>query len=118
MTAEFLKEECVENLCRILGIQPHKFLPHYVTINKFLARLGSGEPECLRKRMICALLRRRKFEDVRLLGKYWMVIFDAYRPVPLSGKSLFPLPEKSSEQRHAGKESGILPSCARGEAGP
>lgn len=77
MTDEFLKEECVENLCRALGIQPHEFLPHYVTINKFLARLGTEELERLRKRMICALLRRRKFEDARLLGKYWMVIFDA-----------------------------------------
>ena len=27
--------------------------------------------------MVHALLRRRKFEDARLLGKYWMVIFDA-----------------------------------------
>lgn len=77
MTDEFLKEECVGNLCRVLGIQPHEFLPHYVTVNKFLARLGTGELENLRKRMICALLRRRKFEEARFLGKYWMVIFDA-----------------------------------------
>ena len=77
MTDEFLKEECVENLCRVLGIQPHEFLPHYVTINNFLARLGTEELERLRKRMICALLRRRKFEDARFLGKYWLVIFDA-----------------------------------------
>ena len=29
--------------------------------------------------MVHALLRRKKFEDARLLGKYWMVIFDATR---------------------------------------
>lgn len=77
MTDEFLRDECVENLCRILGVQPHEFLPHYVTINEFLSRLDTGELECLRKRMICTLLRRRKFEDARFLGKYWLVIFDA-----------------------------------------
>ena len=77
MTDEFLKEECVGNLCRMLGVQPHEFLPHYVTINEFLSRLDTGELERLRKRMISALLRRRKFEDARFLGKYWLVIFDA-----------------------------------------
>lgn len=77
MTDEFLEDGCVENLCRILGVQPHEFLPHYVTINEFLSRLDTAELEILRKRMICALLRRRKFEDARFLGKYWLVIFDA-----------------------------------------
>lgn len=77
MTDEFLKEECVGNLCQALGVQPHEFLPHYVTLNKFLSRLGTGELERLRKRMIVALLRRRKFEDARFLGKHWLVIFDA-----------------------------------------
>ena len=36
-----------------------------------------GELEKLRGQMIHALLRRRRFEDARLLGEYWMVIFDA-----------------------------------------
>ena len=30
MTDEFLEDGCVKNLCRILGVQPHEFLPHYV----------------------------------------------------------------------------------------
>lgn len=77
MTDEFLKEECVGNLCRILGVEPHEFLPHYVTINEFLSRLETRELEKLRKKMIRALLRRRKFEDAKFLGKYWLVIFDA-----------------------------------------
>lgn len=77
MTDEFLEDGCVKNLCRILGVQPHEFLPHYVTLNEFLSRLDTAELECLRKRMICALLRKRKFEDARFLGKYWLVIFDA-----------------------------------------
>lgn len=77
MTDEFLEDGCVKNLCRILGVQPHEFLPHYVTINEFLSRLDTAELECLRKRMVCALLRKRKFEGARFLGKYRLVIFDA-----------------------------------------
>ena len=77
MTDEFLKEECVENLCRILNIETHEFLPHYVTINEFLSKMEVSELECLRKKIIRALLRRRKFENAKFLGKYWMVIFDA-----------------------------------------
>lgn len=77
MTDEFLDEECVENLCRVLGVGRHEFLPHYVTINEFLSRLETGELEQLRKNMIRTLLRRRKFEDARFLGEYWLVIYDA-----------------------------------------
>lgn len=77
MTDEFLDEECVGNLCRVLGVERHEFLPHYVTLNEFLFKLGTGELERLRKKMVRALLRRRKFEDARFLGKYWMLIFDA-----------------------------------------
>ncbi len=65
------------NLWRILKAEPHEFLPHYVTLNEFLSRLETGELERLRKNMVRALLRRRKFEDARFLGKYWLVIFDA-----------------------------------------
>jgi len=77
MTDEFLNEECVGNLCRVLGVERHEFLPHYVTINEFLSRLETGELERLRRNMIRALLHRRKFEGARFLGKYWLVIFDA-----------------------------------------
>lgn len=77
MTDEFIKDECVKNLCTALGVPQHEFLPHYVTINEFLSRMGTEELEKLRSLMIHALLRRRKFEGARLLGKYWMVIFDA-----------------------------------------
>ena len=77
MTDEFIKSECVNNLCTMLGVPKHEFLPHYVTVNKFLSKMDTGELEELRVQMIHALLRRRKFEDARLLGEYWMVIFDA-----------------------------------------
>lgn len=77
MTDEFLKDECVKNFCTVLGVPEHEFFPHYVTINEFLSKMEAGELEKLRSQMVHALLRRRKFEDARLLGKYWMVIFDA-----------------------------------------
>lgn len=77
MTDEFIKEECVKNLCTVLGVTEHEFLPHYVTVNEFLSKMDTGELEKLRSKMIHTLLRRRKFEDARLQGKYWMVIFDA-----------------------------------------
>ena len=77
MTDEFIKEECVKNLCTVLGVPEHDFLPHYVTVNEFLSKMDTEELEKLRSMMVHALLRRRKFEEARLLGKYWMVIFDA-----------------------------------------
>ena len=77
MVDEFMKDECVINLCMTLGVPVHEFLPHYVTINEFLSKLDTEELEKLRSQMIHALLRRRKFEDARFLGKYWMIIFDA-----------------------------------------
>ena len=77
MTDEFIKDECVKNLCAALGVPEHEFLPHYVTVNEFLSKMDTDELEKLRGRMIHALLRRRKFESARLLGEYWMVIFDA-----------------------------------------
>ncbi len=52
MTDEFLKEECVENLCQILGVEPHEFLPHYVTINEFLSNLGTGELEHCKRQIV------------------------------------------------------------------
>jgi len=77
MTDEFLKDECVKNLCTALSVPEHEFLPHYVTINAFLSKMDTEELEKLRSQMIHALLRRRKFEDARLPGKYRMVVFDA-----------------------------------------
>ena len=65
MTEEFLKDECVKNLCAALGVPEHEFLPHYVTINEFLSKMDTGELEKLRSQMVHALLRRRKFEQAR-----------------------------------------------------
>jgi hypothetical protein len=77
MTDKFNTEECVNNLCLILGKEEKEFLPHYVTINDCLEKLDPEELQKFRKRMIRKLLRKRSFEDTRFLGKYWTVIIDA-----------------------------------------
>lgn len=77
MTDKFNTQECVHNLCLILGKEEKEYLPHYVTINECLEKLDPEELQKFRKRMIRKLLRKRSFENARFLGKYWMVIIDA-----------------------------------------
>jgi hypothetical protein len=77
MTDKFNTEECVHNLCLILGKEEKEYLPHYVTINECLEKLDPEELQKFRKRMVRKLLRKRSFENSRFLGKYWMVIVDA-----------------------------------------
>lgn len=52
MTGEFIHDACVKNLCTMLGIPEHGFLPHYVTINEFLSKMDTAEFEKLRSQMI------------------------------------------------------------------
>lgn len=77
MTEQFNNDECVKNICKILGIEEKDFLPHYVTINECLENLDPEELNKLRKKMIYTLLRKRSFEGARFLGKHWLVIVDA-----------------------------------------
>lgn len=42
--------------------------------NEFLSKMDTEELVKLRGKMIHALLRRRKFEDVRLLGEYCVLL--------------------------------------------
>ena len=41
MTDEFIKDKCVKNLCTMLRVPEHEFLPHYVTINEFLSKMNT-----------------------------------------------------------------------------
>ncbi len=43
MTDKFNTEECVHNLCLILGKEEKEYLPHYVTINECLEKLDPEE---------------------------------------------------------------------------
>ncbi len=77
MTDEFIKGACIKTLCTALGVPEHEFLPHYITVNDFLSKMDTAELEKLPRQMVSALIRRRKSEGARLLGEYWMTLFDA-----------------------------------------
>lgn len=77
MTDKFNDEECVRNLCRLLGKEEKEFLPHYVTINECLEKLDPEELQTFRRKLIQKLLRKRSFEIARFLGNYRLVIIDA-----------------------------------------
>ncbi|MBM7581531.1 hypothetical protein JOD02_000354 [Caldicoprobacter guelmensis] len=77
MTEELNKDECIKNIEKVLGVESLEELPHYDTINDFLSKLEPTELEKIRVYMIKELLKKRCFEDFRIRGKYWGVIFDA-----------------------------------------
>ena len=76
-TDKLNKDECIKNIEKMLGIEGLEELPHYDTMNDFLSELDPSELEKIRVYMIKELLKKRCFEDFRILGKYWGVIFDA-----------------------------------------
>lgn len=76
MSRSLNKDECIENVCKILKLGKLEELPHYDTINNFLSELEVSELEKIRTYMIKELLKKRCFENYRIEGKYWGVIFD------------------------------------------
>lgn len=86
MTNQFNKEECLDNLKKLLHLDKLEELPHYDTINNFLAALNPTELENIRTQMIKQLLKKRCFEKHRINGKYWGIIVD--------GTGLFSFQEK------------------------
>lgn len=102
LSSNLNKDECIKNIGKILGIDGLDELPHYDTINDFLSRLSTGELEHIRTYMIKELLKKRCFENYRIEGKYWGVIFD--------GTGLFSFDKKHCEhclkREHKDKEAG------------
>lgn len=76
MTEQFNREECIENMSRVLGCELEE-LPHYDTINNFLSDLEPEEIEKIRDYMIKELFRKRSLEGFRLQDKYWCIAIDA-----------------------------------------
>ncbi|MDC3413823.1 transposase family protein [Aquibacillus sp. 3ASR75-11] len=89
MTESFNRDECIENVKKILGKKTLVELPHYDTINDFLSALDSKELEKIRTYMIKELLKKRSLEKYRINEKYWGVIID--------GTGLFSFDEKHCE---------------------
>lgn len=77
MTEEFNKEECIENIRKILNNYDLEELPHHDTINDFLEILPEEELKKIRTNMIKELFKKRCFEQYRYLSKYWLIAFDA-----------------------------------------
>lgn len=65
MTNRLNKDECIENLNAFLGNTNLEELPHYDTINNFLARLSPEELDEIRTYMIKELLQKRFVPDKR-----------------------------------------------------
>lgn len=104
LSSNLNKDECIANIGKILGIEELEELPHYDTINDFLSGLATSELERIRTYMIKELLKKRCFENCRIEGKYWGVIFD--------GTGLFSFDKKHCEhclkREHTDKETGEI----------
>jgi hypothetical protein len=102
MSNSFNKDECIENIRKVFGLEVLEELPHYDTINDFLTGLELSELENIRTYMIKELLKKRCFEDYRIEGKYWGVIFD--------GTGLYSFDQKHCEhclkREYTNKETG------------
>jgi hypothetical protein len=76
MSDSFNKEECIENVRKVLGLDELEELPHYDTINNFLSKLDVEELDKIRIYMIKELIKKRAFESYRIEDKYWGIIID------------------------------------------
>ena len=76
MTRAFNDDAVCENLYKFLGDEKKDYLPHGVTENEFLAKLNPKELEKILQKMVYSMIRRKTFEDARMLKK-WFVIVDA-----------------------------------------
>ena len=104
MTDKFNKEECIENMAKILGYESLEEIPRYDTVNDFLTKLKTSEIEKIRDYMIKELLKKRSLENYRILDKYWGIAID--------GTELYSFKEKHCEhclkREYKNKETGEI----------
>lgn len=67
MTRKFNDEKIAENLYTFLGEHGQEYLPHAVTVNEFLERLNPEELEKLQKDIAYSMVRRKTFEQTKVL---------------------------------------------------
>lgn len=104
MTTEFNKEECINNVGKVLGYDELEELPHHDTINNFLKRLQLSELEKIRQYMIKELFKKRCLEQYRLLGKHWIVAVDATGLVSFSERHC----EHCLKREYKNKDTGKI----------
>ena len=76
MTRQFNDEKIAENLYSFMEESRKEYLPHGVTENEFLERLDPLELEKIQKDIAYSMIRRKTFNDARVMGK-WQIIIDA-----------------------------------------
>ena len=76
MTLKFNDDAVVENLYSFMSEEKKEYLPHGVIENEFLARLNPEELEKIQKDIAYSMIRRKTFDDARVL-KRWQIIIDA-----------------------------------------
>lgn len=76
MTRRFNDEAVVKNIYSFLGATEKDYLPHGVTENEFLERLDSSELEKIQKDIAYSMIRRKTFDEARVMKK-WQIIIDA-----------------------------------------
>ena len=76
MTRKFNDDAVVEDLYSFMSEEKKEYLPHGVIENEFLARLNPEELEKIQKDIAYSMIRRKTFDDARVL-KRWQIIIDA-----------------------------------------
>ncbi len=76
MTDKFNVGPVVENLLNLSGQTDLQTVPHYQTVNDFLARLSPAFLEEIRCRIITHLIRTNQFYSYRLKKQYWLILID------------------------------------------
>ena len=75
MTRKFNDDVVVRNIYSYINEKEKEFLPHSVTLNEYLSKLNPVELETIRDDIVKKQIRRKTFNDSRILGK-WLVIVD------------------------------------------
>lgn len=75
MTRKFNDDVVVKNIYGFINEEDKEYLPHSVTINEYLSKLNPGELGKIRDDIVKKMIRRKTFNDARILGK-WLVIVD------------------------------------------
>ena len=75
-TLEMNTEISIQNLYRLLDLDPLPEIPHWSTVNTFLERVDPNELQEIIQRLVYDLIRRRTFESSRLFDRYWQILID------------------------------------------
>lgn len=74
MTWQFNDEKVMGNLYSFMGESRKEYLPHGVTENEFLERLEPLELEKMQKDIAYSMIRRKSFNDARVMKKSQVII--------------------------------------------